>query len=66
MKEWKTGNPDKKGRYIATIHPAGYDASVLEMDWTGKRWYHPNKPDLVSYNVTAWMPMPEPYLQTEE
>lgn len=60
MGEWKTGNPEKSGRYIVTL-----EGAVMECDWTGNHWHHPNKPNLMFDEVTAWMEMPEPYLQTE-
>lgn len=61
MGEWKTGKPEKSGRYIVTL-----EGSVMECDWTGKRWHHPNQPALTFDEVTAWMPMPAPYLQSEK
>lgn len=61
MEDWKTGHPQKPGRYIVTLIEA-----VMECDWTGSKWHHPNKPDILFDEVKAWMPMPDPYLQEKE
>ena len=61
MDDWKFGNPEKPGRYIVTLEGAS-----MECDWTGARWHHPNAPLVTFDEVTAWMEMPEPYLQTGE
>lgn len=58
MGEWKKGHPDKSGRYIVTL--AG---GVMECDWTGSHWHHPNKPSIIFDEVTAWMEMPEPFTE---
>lgn len=59
MSDWKLGNPEEAGRYIVTL-----EGVTMECDWTGSKWYHPNLPLILFDEVTAWMEMPEPYLQT--
>lgn len=60
--EWIPCNerlPDKDGKYLITWHsPRGKD-HICEKAFTNGSWNS-------SFNITAWMPFPEPYKEVME
>jgi hypothetical protein len=49
--------PDKDGQYIVSGISRSGQADVWECSYTAEAGWH------TAYTVTAWMPMPEPYVQ---
>ena len=49
--------PKDPGEYIVKI-PAGTEATTLF--WDGKEWFDVVGDEVICYNISAWMPLPEP------
>lgn len=59
--EWRTGKPEKGGRYLVTVDYQ-LEGFVMELGLFRGQWYAFGYDEVVpDSQVHAWMPLPEPY-----
>ena len=63
VQEWisvKDRLPEEKGRYLTANKRCGDKIVVFDLWFGGGFWYVEEEDDVFDFEVTHWMPMPEP------